>query len=244
MRQVVLQFGAFLLALALSWPHSALHDEQLPWPQTAFAIGAIAFVLAHVAKERWWWKAIHTIFAPSVAIAGTLHTPPEWYLFGLITLLLFYRGALSGQVPLYLSNRAAIAALSQIIARQKQIRFIDLGAGTGSVAYRLAQNFPDTHVSGIENAPASWLIGYLRTRGKKNCHWRWGDIWKTDLSHCNIAYAFLSPAPMTRLWEKARNEMPPGSLLISNSFPIEDVEATEIIDVDDTRRSKLYCYRI
>ncbi len=49
---------------------------------------------------------------------------------------------------------------------------------------------------------------------------------------------------MTRLWEKARNEMPPGSLLISNSFPIEDVEATEIIDVDDTRRSKLYCYRI
>jgi hypothetical protein len=82
----------------------------------------------------------------------------------------------------------------------------------------------------------------LRSAGLANCHWRWGDLWQTSLSGHNVVYAFLSPAPMPALWEKARREMPPGSLFVSNSFAVPGAVATRVIEVDDARR--LYCYQI
>jgi hypothetical protein len=36
----------------------------------------------------------------------------------------------------------------------------------------------------------------------------------------DVVYAFLSPAPMKQLWAKAQAEMTPGSLFVSNSFPV------------------------
>lgn len=48
---------------------------------------------------------------------------------------------------------------------------------------------------------------------------------------------------MSELWAKVQNEMAAGSLFISNSFPVPDVEASTIIEIDDTRQTRLYCYR-
>jgi hypothetical protein len=52
---------------------------------------------------------------------------------------------------------------------------------------------------------------------------RWGNLWSTDLSCHDVVYAYLSPAPMSSLWEKARREMRPGSLLVSFRFMIPGV---------------------
>jgi hypothetical protein len=49
---------------------------------------------------------------------------------------------------------------------------------------------------------------------------------------------------MARLWVKARAEMKPGSLLVSNSFPVPDVVPENIILVPDRRQTELYLYRI
>jgi SAM-dependent methyltransferase len=119
--------------------------------------------------------------------------------------------------------RSGLAALTTEV---HGLRFLDLGAGIGSVLHPLARERPDGHFTGVENAPATWLIGRLRTAGLANCDWRWGDIWRTDLAAYNVVYAFLSPAPMAALWEKVRQEMRPGSLFISNSFAVPDVAAS------------------
>ena len=58
-----------------------------------------------------------------------------------------------------------------------------------------------------------------------------------------MVYAFLSPVPMTALWNKVEKEMKPGGLFISNSFPVPDIEPSEIVEVDDERQTQLYCYR-
>jgi len=50
-----------------------------------------------------------------------------------------------------------------------------------------------------------------------------------------VVYCFLSPVPMPPLFDKARREMRPGSLLISNSFQITGHPADEIVSVDDLR---------
>ena len=95
----------------------------------------------------------------------------------------------------------------------------------------------------MENAPLTWALGWLRTRGRANIDWRWGDLWQTDLREFNVVYAFLSPAPMPALWDKIQAEMAPGSLFVSNSFPVPDIPPSRVIEVDCQPPRTLYCYR-
>jgi hypothetical protein len=241
-RQFALQAAAAVAVLSLAWPYFGIRNEALPWPATALAISAVALLLAALTRQPWWWRVIHALFAPLAWCVSLLEIDPGWFLLAAIVLLLVYRGALTGQIPLYLSNRATAKALARLAGNYAALRLIDLGAGTGGVLRELAHARPDAELTGIENAPATWLVGYLRTRGLKRCTWRWGDFWQTDLAAYDVVYAFLSPAPMAELWRKACREMRAGSLFVSNSFEVPGVEPTAIYVVDDARRTRLYCY--
>jgi hypothetical protein len=59
-----------------------------------------------------------------------------------------------------------------------------------------------------------------------------------------VIYAYLSPAPMERLWEKARAEMKPGSLFISNSFAVPGVSFDEVVELNDLSHSRLLIRRM
>jgi hypothetical protein len=100
---------------------------------------------------------------------------------------------------------------------------------------------PDCQVIAIENSPVPWVIGWLRSRGIANCDWRWGSFWDAPLADADLAYAFLSPAPMARLWQKVCREMLTGSAFISNSFAVPDVLPSEIANADGR---ELYVYRL
>ena len=243
-RQLAVQCAAAFVVLSLAWPYFIIRNEPLPWPATAFAIGTGALLIASLTRQPWWWRLIHALFAPLAAGVAALAIDPGWFLLAFVSMLLVYRGAITGQIPLFLSNAATATALAELAPKGAGLRFIDLGAGLGSVTRPLAKARPELHVDGVENAPATWLIGYLRTRGLANCSWRWGDLWRTDLAHYDVAYAFLSPAPMAALWAKVQREMRPGGLFVSNSFPVPGCDADTIIAVDDARQTRLYCYRL
>jgi len=49
---------------------------------------------------------------------------------------------------------------------------------------------------------------------------------------------------MAELGEKVRREMRPGSLFISSSFPIPDWQPESIVQIEDRRRTQLFCYRV
>ncbi|EXI79723.1 MAG: Methyltransferase domain protein [Candidatus Accumulibacter appositus] len=243
-RQLALQLAAALAVLSLAWPYYGLRNEQLPWPETALAIAAVALLFASLTRQPWWWRLMHALFAPMAWFASTIGIDPGWYLLLFMVLLLVYRGAVTGQVPLYLSNAATAAAIAELTKDLPKMHFLDLGAGVGSVLGPLARQRPDARFSGVENAPATWACGRLRMAGLPNCDWRWGDIWETRLSAYDVVYAFLSPVPMAALWEKAQCEMRPGTLFISNSFPVPDVAPERVIEVEDARQTQLFCYRL
>ena len=243
-RQIAIQAAALLVYLALAWPYFGFRGEELPWPVSAYAMGAIALAVACIARQPWWWRLIHLIFVPLLWQTSQLGIEPGWFLLGLIALLLVYRGAIGGRIPLFLSSASAVAALTAIAHERQARQLIDLGAGIGSVVAPLATENPALHLRGIENAPASWLLGYLRTRGLKNCTWTWGSLWQAPLHEADLVYAFLSPEPMPTLWQKVKAEMRPGSLFVSNSFPVPDVEATLIIELEGPGNACLYCYEI
>nr|MBP9655293.1 class I SAM-dependent methyltransferase [Rhodocyclaceae bacterium] len=86
-------------------------------------------------------------------------------------------------------------------------------------------------------------LGLLLGVGRPNIRWRWDDLWQADLGNYDVVYAFLSRAPMPRLWEKVQAEMKPGSLFISNSFPVPGATPDQVIEVDCTPPRPLYCYQ-
>lgn len=243
-RQLALQGAAVILVLSFAWPYFGLSAEALPWLQTSLAIGCVAFIFATFSRQPWWWRIIHAGFMPLVWVTQSLAIDPGWFLFAFVLLLLIYRGALSGQVPLYLSNQQTVATLAELLAERGPCRFLDLGSGVGSTTVPLADLLPDSHFTGYENAPLTWLVGRVLSLGRPNISWRWDDLWQARLGDYDMVYAFLSPVPMPRLWEKVQAEMKPGSLLISNSFPVPGVVPSQIIEVACTPPRPLYCYKI
>jgi len=242
-RQLALQGAAAILVLSLAWPYFGLQGEAMPWLETSLAIGGAALLFATLSRQPWWWRVIHAGFMPLVWFTHTLAIDPGWFLLAAILLLLVYRGALTGQVPLYLSNKQTVQALADLLAERGDSRFLDLGAGVGSTTVPLADNLPDSHFTGYENAPLTWLVGRLLSIGRPNVRWRWDDLWQADLGDYDVVYAFLSPAPMARLWEKVQAEMKPGSLFVSNSFPVPGATPDRVIDVDCSPPRPLYCYQ-
>ncbi|MDR3298612.1 MAG: class I SAM-dependent methyltransferase [Candidatus Accumulibacter sp.] len=243
-RQLALQCAAVFIVLSLAWPYCLLRQQTLPWLESSLLIGALAFLLASLTHQYWWWRVIHAVFAPAVVFFSGLNIAPEWYLAVFASMFLVYRGAIGNQVPLYLSNRETVRALGRLLADTPVGKFIDLGAGTGSVVCALAGTRTDIQVFGVENSYLPWVIGLLRAARLKNCHWTLGSFWQVSLTDYDVVYAFLSPAPMERLWLKAKHEMRPGALFISNSFNVPEVEAADEIEVDDSRKTRLYCYRL
>jgi hypothetical protein len=137
----------------------------------------------------------------------------------LVALLAVYGGGLFSRVPLYNSGKAAWDALLDFIPEDREIIFIDLGAGLGGPLAYIAKHRPKVILRGVEASPLVWLVAWLRTVPyRERCTVRLGSMWKTDIHSADIVYAFLSPAPMPELWAKTRREMHPGAILISHSF--------------------------
>lgn len=244
-QQLALQAAAAFAILFLAIPYFSIQSEPLPWGWVSVSIGALALLLSAVSRQPWWWRIIHFFFAPVTWAVSELKISPGWFLLAFLMTLLIFRGAVQGRIPLYLSNKTTARKLAQfIVDARRQSSFIDLGAGVGSIVSRLCTALPASQITGIENAPITWLIGRIRTLRRQNCEWRWGDLWDTDLSRFDVVYAFLSPAPMADLWEKAAHEMRPGSVFISNSFPIPGIAADQVIEIEDKRQTALYCYNI
>jgi hypothetical protein len=63
------------------------------------------------------------------------------------------------------------------------------------------------------------------------------------LTHYDVVYAFLAPDVMPRLWEKARGEMAPGSVLVS-AFPVPGVAPDASIDTGDLMGTQLRVWRM
>lgn len=232
-------FGALVAAalIQLAWP------KLWQMPLAAAAVqGACAALASHKFGAPPWWLGIHLAFAPLAVAASTLTVPPGWWLGAFIALLLVFWRTDQSRVPLYLTNATAAAAVAGLLPAHP-CHVVDLGCGSGGLLRRLARARPDCEFVGIEHAPLPWLWARLATLGLANVQVRYGDFWRQHLGLFEVVYAFLSPAPMTGLWQKALDEMRPQALLVSNSFAVPGAEPAQTVEVADRRATRLYVYR-
>lgn len=209
-----------------------------PW--VLLGASASAVLLAWRWHDGWWWWIIHAFFLPLILLAQQFDIAPVWYLFGFILLWLVFSPAITSRVPLYLSGEQALRQLEGLLL--PDMRVLDLGAGTGTVLRWLARRRSDVGLTGIEQAFLPWLMGRLTLSSR--VRWLRGDYADLNLGDYDVVYAFLSPAAMLALWEKAQVEMKPGSLLISNTFAVPGVEADAEVALHDWKNGKLLIWRM
>jgi hypothetical protein len=161
-------------------------------------------------------------------------------------MLVVYWSTFRTQVPLYLSSNKVWQALETRLPTEQPFTFVDLGSGIGGVLTYLAQSHPLGRYHGVESAPLPFVWSWLRIKlaGHGRCTVHWGSLWNCDLSQYDVVFAYLSPVPMNDLWNKAKQEMRPGSLFVSNTFAVPDHPPQESVTVDDLHHSTLYIWRM
>jgi hypothetical protein len=206
--------------------------------------GLLALALSGVLRLPVWWLPIQALFVPSLVLALRLDIPPAVYLGGFVLSWLVFRSNPGERVPLYLTNRATWEAVAELLPERDGFAFVDLGCGLGGGLAFLAERNPAGQFVGVESAPLPFLLARWRVRRLANCKIRFGDLHGEDLSRYDAVYAFLSPDPMPALWRKARREMRPGSLFISNSFEVPGIEPDRTVVLSDGRRTRLLIWRM
>ena len=205
--------------------------------------GGFAALLGLLLRLPVWWIPLNLVFPIAIYLCLSAGIPSWVYLLSFVVLALIYWNAAGERVPLYLTNSTTWQAINKLSANQDGA-FIDLGCGLGGILFYLSEIHPDRRYTGIESAPLPYAFAKARQilSGRRNIEIRYGDFWKEDLGRYQTIYAFLSPAPMPRLYEKISTEMPKGGLFISNSFTVPEVEPDSVVRLDDARQTQLLAW--
>lgn len=243
LRALATQAAAFLLLALLALAFAG--RLRLPAGLWIAAQALLAALLGRLWGLRGGWLSFQVCLPPALAWQAG-HAAPAWlYPLLLALLLLVYGGGLLTRVPLYHSNRAAWAQLLELLPERADCRVVDLGAGFGGPLAHLARHRPEGRFLGVEASPLPWLVAWLRRWPlRRNCRVRLGSLWSQDLAPFDLAFAFLSPAPMARLWTKALGEMRPGSLLVSHSFEVPGASPERRVPLPGRAGACLLIYRI
>lgn len=235
---VVLGFLAVGVYLA-----SFVIDPPYPYWLLVILQGLGAAVLTNKFGLPSWWRWIQFLMPIALYIALLIGFDPVWALVIFVVVWLVFSNAFKERVPLYLTNNTTRQALKMLVKTKRGVRFLDLGCGLGGNVTFMSQLKAVSDSHGVETAPIPYLLSKVYTffRGGQTFAM---DLWKTDLAYYDLVYAFLSPEPMPKLWEKVKEEMLPGSVFISNSFAIPDVEPTEVWELSDSRKTLLYIYHL
>jgi uncharacterized protein YjeT (DUF2065 family) len=195
-----------------------------------------------------WWRWIHAVFPFAVWLMMTCNIPSSIYLAGFLLTLTLYWTTFKTQVPFYPSRPAVWKSLLQIVQQQspqQTLRMIDIGSGLGDLSMFIANARPHDRVEGIEIAPLPWMISRVRSMLKQSqAQFVLGNYQHLDFSHYDIVFAYLSPAAMPQLWQKACAEMREGCLLISLEFDIPDTSIAPQIVVTGPNTPPLHIWRI
>ncbi|MCK7593579.1 hypothetical protein [Pseudomarimonas salicorniae] len=211
--------------------------------------GAIAGLCALILRMPWWWGGICLLFPPALGMAAGLDLPASVPALLLAASLLLFGGVMASRVPLWLSGRRARAALGKelptLFPGRRDLDVVDLGGGLGGLLLALSRSGHCARCTGIEWAPLPFALGWLRLRLHRfPGRWRFASFWNHPLGQHDLVYAFLSPAAMPRLCDKARAEMRPGSWLVSYRFEIPGLPPDRRVAVGASADDALLMWRM
>jgi SAM-dependent methyltransferase len=222
--------AALILALLVVLAVEQLFDAIIPPIPFAFLHGALAAGIACLRRMASWWAPILFFFPPAAVLVNSLHLPPLLFFAVFLFLLLLFWSTFRSQVPFYPSGQSTWDAVAALLPADKPLCVIDIGSGLGGAVLYLSKLRVDSRFVGIELAPLPWLVSRVRALlARSRGAFVRGDYTLLDFRDYDAIFAYLSPAAMAALWQKAREEMRPGTLLLSYEFIIEGVQPDVVV---------------
>lgn len=230
MQALLILIAALILALAFAEGAEQLLGVRVPLAAFVLLQGALAALLAYMCRMAWWWSVILAVFPVAALLVNHLALPPLFFLGVFFVLLVVFWTTFRSQVPFYPSNMAVWCEVEKLLPTDRPFRFIDIGSGFGGAVMHLSAHHPQGDFTGIEIAPLPWLTSLIRAKmTRSKGRFVRGDYTRLDFAQYDVVFAYLSPAAMPALWEKASSEMRKGGLLLSYEFIVEEKKPDLII---------------
>lgn len=226
----LVQSGALVAVFLSMLLVNSLFPVGFPFFSLVVMQAVLATAICQWVRMASWWRWIHFGFPISIWVMSMWQIPGEIYLTGFLVSLGLFWTTFRTQVPFYPSRPAIWHKVAELMPQNRPVRMIDIGSGLGDLAMHIANSRPDSCIEGIEIAPLPLLVSKVRAliRNSKAVFLR-GNYYDLDFGQYDIVFAYLSPAAMPALWEKARHEMQAGSLLISYEFDIPGTTPHHIV---------------
>lgn len=214
-----------------------------PWMMLA-AHAVSAFLISVFLRLSVPWRLFNLLLVPTVGVSMTVALPSTlWAVLALLFLVIFLP-TLWTRVPYYPTPVRMYEQIAEVLPTDQPFSFMDLGCGFSGLLAYLARERPNGHFYGMEIGPLPFLCSRLRAAFCPNANLTiiFRSFWSETLAPYDTVYAFLAPPPMADLWDKVRQEMKPGSLFITNTFPVGEA-ADFTRELLDGRRFTLYFHR-
>ena len=154
----------------------------------------------------------------------------------------------------YLKNKIGPSPTSGLVAKYvisilpKKVDGViyDLGAGFGTMALKLANNYPGNKVVVIENNWLPFIVSKLifKFLAPKNLVSVRADIYSHSLKDAGLIYCYLCPYAMRKLSTLIPQKINRELLLVSSTFAVPGWKPQKVSRVNDLYQSPIYTYLI
>jgi len=144
------------------------------------------------------------------------------------------------------SSVKACRAILDVSEQAPEGSIIDLGSGWGTLAFALAQKYPERPVIGYELSWLPWVYSRLCKTifGLHNLKILRQNFLTADLSEASLLVCYLFPKGMIALQQKLSHGQSPDTLLISSTFALPDRKPTQTIRLNDLYNTPIYIYQL
>ena len=142
-------------------------------------------------------------------------------------------------------KKELIKYLRTKLSSGKPYKIAELGSGWGSLAFGLNRAFPKSRIIGYELSPIPYWISTFMNKitGDTNAiRFLRRDFFSEYLGDVNMVIFYLSGRHTIRLKDKLEEELKPGSVVISNSFPVPGWKPVKILTTKVFMELKIYVY--
>lgn len=168
----------------------------------------------------------------------------------IILILIFieaYRVIFKGHAPYICTSNKLIKRIIKEIDFKPNSVVYDLGCGDGRFLRQL-KKYKQIQGIGYEYFIMPYMIGQIYNLFSKNkIKIKFKNFFKADLSQADYVFCYLITDEMAKLEKKLKQELKPGTLIISNTFKFKNWQPEKFIIINEKRKNalsnKLYIYK-
>lgn len=142
------------------------------------------------------------------------------------------------------TSMKVIDEVFKVIPSDFQGRFVDLGSGFGTLLFTLSSRFPLCDYSGYEASMFPFLISKLLLFTRSNITLKKKNFMRESLQSYDLVFCYLYPKISPLLAHKLKQDLKPGSWVISHTFALKELHLIKTVRAKDLYRTPIYLYQI